>query len=419
MVEVWLPYGNTEVCVRIPTASLLDIIEPKKIDAAPNPQAEIRNALQNPSGDTRIAEMVKPGAKIVVVLKDSGVSTNQMLISAVMEELNSAGVRNEDVTIIIAYDPFRTISPQQDFPMLDAELSARLRVIRHSYEANEQVYVGKTSRGTEISLNKLFTEADVKILVGPIEPHPIAGYSGGREIILPGVASLDSIRKVFQLGMDRMAKRGILEDNPVHEEMVEAADLAQVDFTLNIVRNSESKVVRAFAGDLDKAFEESVKLAEEIYKVPVENRADMVFVSPGGSVFDAALQRAIICLDGVPEVAKRGKPIALVAECASGYGDEEFLEAASKFRNPKALRRYLEKKFSIPGLMAYRLMNLLQQANLVAVSVMPEYYASRVFKMKTARTANEAYRLLVDAAGGRGMVSFIPYGSLTVPFVKT
>jgi len=419
VVEVWLPYGNTEVCVRIPTANLLDVIEPKKIDASQNLQTEIRNALQNPLGTMRIAEMVKPGAKIAVVLKDFGISTNQTLISALLEELNSAGVRNEDVTIIVAYDPFRTVSLRRDLPVLDVETSARLRVIRHRCEADGQVYVGRTSRGIEISLNKLFTEADVKILVGPVEPHLVAGYSGGREMILPGVASLDSIKKVFQLGMDRKARRGSLEDNPVHEEMVEAADLAQVDFALNIVRNSEFKVVKAFAGDVDKAFEKSVKLAEEIYKVPVENRADMVFISPGGSFFDAALQEAITCLDGALEVAKRGKPIALVAECASGYGDKEFLEASAKFSNPKNLRRHLEKKFSIPGLMAYRLMNILQQVNLVIVSVMPDYYVSRVFKMKTVRTANEAYRLLVDAAGSKGKVSFIPYGSLTVPFMKT
>ena len=418
MVEVWLPYGSTEVCVRIPTLNLLDIIEPKKVDVARNPQEEIRRALQNPLGDTRLSDIVEPGAKVAIVLKDSGISTNQMLISTLMEELGSNDVGDEDVTIIVAFDPLRTVSSQRNSQVLGVELSARVKVIRHNCEAERQAYVGKTSRGTEIHLNKIFTEADVKILAGSVEPHPIIGYSGGREMILPGVASLSSIEKAFQMGMDRMAKRGNLKDNPVHEEMVEAADLAQVDFTLNIVRDSEFNVVKAFAGDVDKAFEESVKLAEEIYKVPVENRADMVFISPGGSIFDATLQEAITCLDSISEVAKKGKPIALVAECASGYGDKEFLEAASKFSNLKDLRKYLKRKFSIPGLMAYRLMNLLQQANIVAVSVMPEYYISRVFKMKTARTANEAYRLLVDAAGSRGKVSFIPHGSLTVPFMK-
>jgi len=419
VVEVWLPYGSTEVCVRIPTVNLLDVIEPKRIDSAKNPQVEIRNALQSPLGVNRLDEMVKPEDKITVVIKDSGISTNQMLISALLEEMSSAGVEDEDVTIIVAYDPFRTASSRQDLPMLSEELSARLRVITHSCEADGQVYVGKTSSGIEIHLNKLFAVADVKILAGPVEPHPVAGYSGGRELVLPGVASLDSIRRVFQLGIDGKAKKGNLEGNLVHDEMVEAADLAQVDFALNIVRDSGLDIVKAFAGDIDKTFEKSVRLAEEIYKVSVKNRADIVFVSPGGSSFDGSLQEASICLDGASEIAKRGKAIVLVAECSSSCGDKEFLKVLSKFRDPKDLRRSLEKRFSVSGLMAYRLMNVLQQVNLVMVSVIPDYYVSHVFKMKTARTVNEAYRLLASTVGNKGKVSFIPYGNLTIPFVKT
>jgi len=419
VVEVWLPYGSTEVCVRIPTLNLLDIIEPKKVDVARNPQEEIRRALQNPLGDTRLSDIVEPGAKVAIVLKDSGISTNQMLISTLMEELGSNDVRDEDVTIIVAFDPLRTVSSQRNSQVLGVELSARVKVIRHNCEAERQAYVGKTSRGTEIHLNKIFTEADVKILAGTVEPHPIAGYGGGREMVLPGVAGLDSIRKVFRLGFDEKAKRGNLDENPVHEEMVDAANLAHVDFALNVVRDSKFDVVKAFAGDLDKTFESSVNLAEKIYRVSVENRADMVFISPGGSSFDGSLQEAALCLDAALEIVKRGKPVALVAECASGYGDKEFLEASSRFSNLKDLRRYLGKKFSVSGLVAYRLMNVIQQVDLVIVSVIPEYYVSRLFRIKTARTANEAYRIFAGTVGSRGKVSFVPYGSLTVPFIKT
>ena len=418
MVEVWLPYGDTEVCVRIPTANLLDIIEPRRIASAKNPQEEIKNALQNPLGSKRLAEIVKPRAKITVILKDSGVSVNQMLISALLEEMSSAGVEDKDVTIIFAYDPFREVLLRRNLPMLREEIPARLRVIKHTVEADGQVYVGKTSSGIEIRLNRLFIEADVKILVGPVEPHPVAGYSGGRELILPGVASLDSILKVFRLGIDEKAKKGILEGNMVHDEMVEAADLAQVDFALSIVRDVGLDIIKAFAGSIDKAFEESVRFAGGIYKVPVENRADIVFVSPGGSLFDGSLQEAAFCLDDALEIAKKGKAVALVAECASGCGDKEFLETLSRFNDPKDLRKHLKRRFSVPGLMAYRLMSVLTQVNLVVVSAMPEYYVSRIFRIKTARTANEAYRILASIVGNRGKVSFIPYGNLTVPFLK-
>ena len=417
MVEVWLPYGETEVCVRVPTSSLLDIIEPKKVDSTKNPMAEIRSALENPLGAKRLSEIVKPGERVVIVLKDSGISTNQMLISALLEEMGSGGVKGEDVTVIVAYDPFKPASPQRGRQVLGEELMARIKVVRHRCDADEVISVGKTRSGNEIRLNRLFAEADVKVLAGTVEPHPAAGYGGGRELVLPGVAEISSIREAFRLGIDE-AKRGVLEGNPIHDEMVEAADLAQVDFTLNVVRDSGSDIVKAYAGGMDEAFERSVSLAEEIYRVPVENRADIVFVSPGGSLFDGTLQEAAVCLDGVSQVAKRNRAVVLVAECASGCGDKGFLDALSRSVSLKDLRRSLERKFSVPMFMAYRFMMILQDLNLVLVSTIPDYYVSRISGVRVARTANEAYRLLVDMAGRRGRVSFIPHGSLTVPHLE-
>jgi nickel-dependent lactate racemase len=417
LVEVWLPYGETEVCVRVPTSSLLDIIEPKKPDSARNPNAVIRHALENPIGTSRLAEIVRPGARVTVVLKDSGISTNQMLISALLEEMGSAGVEDGDVTVIVAYDPLKPASSQQNKQVLGEELMARIRVVRHRCDADEEVYVGKTSGGTEIRLNRLFAEADVKVLAGTVEPHPVAGYGGGRELVLPGVAGIDSIRETFRLGIDK-ATKGVLEGNPVHDEMVEAADLARVDFALNVVRDSGSDIVKAYAGGVDEAFERSVRLAEEIYRVPVENRADIVFVSPGGRSFDKSLQEAAVCLDGATKVTKRKRAIVLIAECASGCGDKEFLEALSRLMNPRDMKRSLEKRFSVPRLMAYRFMTILREADLVLVSAIPDYYISRISGLRSARTANEAYRLLAESIESREKVSFIPYGNLTVPYVK-
>ena len=415
MVEIWLPYGDTEVCVRVPASNMLDVIEPKKVSGTQNPQKEIRNALKKPLAAPCIADLAKPGAKVTIVLKDSGASTNHMILSALIEELKSSNIREEDVTVLVAYDPFKAPSSKHGSTMLSMEV---FKIIRHSC-LNHGTYVGKTSRGTEIFLNRVFMEADVKILAGPVEPHPVAGYSGGRELIVPGIARIDSINKVFKLGLDEKAVIGNLNDNPVHEEMIEAASLADIDFAVSIVRNDAFDVVKVFAGDFNKAFEEAVRFAEEIYKVPVENRADVVFISPGGSAFDSTLQEATTCLHGALKISKRKKNIVLVAECSSGCGDKEFIETASKFANLKDLRRDLKKKFSIPKFMAYRLLSVLQESNVLIVSAMPNYYVSRVFRMKIARTVNEAFRLFLDAVGSRGKFSFIPKGCLTIPFMKT
>jgi len=419
LVEVWLPYGKTEVCVRVQTKNLLDIIEPKEKTEAENPQSEIENAMENPLGTKRLSETVKPGDKVSIVLGDYDASTNQLIFSAILKELNSAGIKNGDITVIIAYDPLSISSAKEEMLLLGDGLSVGVGVVRHDCINNERVQVGRTSRGTDVYLNKMFVEADVKILAGVVEPHIYAGYSGGREGVLPGVSGIETIRHNLSLSLEPKAERGVLEGNPVHEDMVEAAEFAEVDFTLNLVRNSKHEVVKAFAGDLNKAFDESVRFAEDMYKASIESRADIVFLSPGGFPSDATLFESCKSVDAALEATKRGKVIILVAECIEGYGSKDFYETMSRFKTSlRALEKSLKKHFSVGGFMAYRLMKVLQRAKMFLVSVMPDYYVSETFGMKSARTANEALRYAFDIVGKKGTVSFIPYGNLTMPSVE-
>jgi len=416
MVEVWLPYGDSEVCVRIPTVSLLDVIKPKDVDVPSDPQEEIRSALKNPVGGKSIGDIAKSEAKVSIVLKESFLQINRMIIHTLIDELRSAGIRDEDVTLIIAHDPFR-LSSEHDLPS-NAGLFERLKIIRHSPGDCENAYFESPS-GIKFYLNRNFLEADVKILVGMVEPHPIIGYTGGWELIIPGIADTNSSNEIFKLGLDEISRRGRLKDNPVYEEISGAAEKVHVDLALHIVMNSEFKVVKAFAGEVDKSFSEAVKFANGIYRTPVESRADIVFISPGGSCFDATFQESTLCLDAALDVLGRKKDLVLVAECSRGFGDKEFLETILKYSSLRLLRKDLERSFSIPKLMAYRLMNILKRINLLMVTAMPNYYISKVSNLKVARTANEAYRMLIESSRDKGKISFIPHGNLTIPSIKS
>ncbi|MCW4026930.1 MAG: nickel-dependent lactate racemase [Candidatus Bathyarchaeota archaeon] len=418
MVEVWLPYGKTEVCVRVPTSSVLDIVEPNEGAGAEDPQAEIENALMNPVGMERLADSVKPGAKVCLVLKASRSSADRVMVSAILKELSVAGVKDEDVTEVVAYDPFVVSSPQEKPVPLGEALAGRVALFRHDCEADEHAFVGKTSRGTEVYLNKRFADSDVKLLAGVVEPHPLAGYCGGRECVLPGISSGETIQHSLSLGMNAKAGRGSLEGNRVHEDMVEASRLGGVDFTLNVVRNCRLEVVKAYAGDLDKAFDEAVRLTDEIHKVSVKGRADIVFVSPGGFPFDSNLLEALRSMDAAVELTKRGKAVVLVAECLDGYGIRDLYEAMSRYKSARDLEKALKKSFNAGGFMAYRLMTGLQRAGVILVSSMPDYYVSETFGMKSARTANEAFGYASGSVGKNGRVSFIPYGNLTMPVIR-
>lgn len=419
LVEIWLPYGKTEVCVRVPTQNLLKIVEPNDAEPAKNPKSEIDLSLANPLGTKRLAEIAKPESKVALVLKDSDTSINQMMISSLLNELCSAGVKDENITVILAYDPFHDFPSWQQMPTLGDSLSSRVKIVSHDPEKTEYTNFGRTSRGTEVLVNKAFAEADVKVVAGVVEPHPFVGYSGGADLVLPGVSNLETVRSSFIFALDGKAERGTVDGNPVYEEAVEAARLARVDFGLNIVRNGGFEVVKAFAGGIEDSFREAVKIADTICRVSIDNKADVVFLSPGGFPFDASFFEACRCLDVASNLCKRGKSVVLVAECTYGLGNADFVAALSRYNDPKVLEKDLKRNFSLGKLMAYYLLSGFQTTKLFLVSVVPDYLFAEVHSIKSARTANEAYRYASDIAGKNGKVLFVPNGTLTVPQIKT
>ena len=178
------------------------------------------------------------------------------------------------------------------------------------------VYVGSTQKyGSKVFLNRVFAEADVRILTGDVCLHYYAGYGGGRKSVLPGVSGEETIKHNHAMLLDANAKTGVLDGNPVHEDMIEAAKLAKVDFILNVVTNKKGEVVKAFAGDLEQAFSEGVKMVDEMYRITVDRRADIVVVSPGGHPADVNLFQAYKGLDNALEATKRSGVIVLAAEC--------------------------------------------------------------------------------------------------------
>jgi len=215
------------------------------------------------------------------------------------------------------------------------------------------------------------------------------------------------------------ARTGLLEGNPVHEDMVEAAELAQPHFIVNIVTNSKKELVQAFAGDVNQAFLEGVKLVDEMYKVPIEKRADIVIVSAGGHPHDIDLYQAHKGVDNALEAVKRGGVIICIAECPEGHGNQVFYEWMTKFKELKEMETEVKRHFQLGGHKAYYLMKTLQKVQVILVSTMPEYYASGVFKLRTARAVNDALKDAFDIAGKDAKVWVMPHGNVTLPVVNT
>ncbi|MFQ6075373.1 MAG: nickel-dependent lactate racemase, partial [Candidatus Bathyarchaeia archaeon] len=286
MVEVWLPYGKTEVVVRVPVENLMGVVEPKDREGVQDPKAEIQRALEHPIGSKALDEIVGDGGGRIAIVVDDGKrpAPSRLMVSSLVEALRRVGVEDEDITVIVGCG---TRADSGEGPTLFQEESwEKIRLVNHDPVAQDLVRVGRTSQGTEVHVNKAFAEADIRILTGHIGYHPFAGYSGGSRSVLPGVAGLSTIRRNHALLLDPRARAGNLEENPVHLDMTEAARLVGVDFVLNTVLNTKGEVVRAFAGDLDRVFSEGVELVDEMFRVEVDGLADVAIVSPGGQPLD-------------------------------------------------------------------------------------------------------------------------------------
>jgi len=420
MVDVWLPYGKSDVCVRVPARNLLGSIEPKELLGVPDSKAEVERALREVIGSKRLSEIAHKESKVAIVVDDSTRDTpTAVMILPVLEELQLAGVKDENVTVIFGCGTHRAVKPEESAKIVGEEISRRVKILSHDCKAQDLVYVGTTkTHGNKIFLNRDFAEAEVKVLLGDVGFHYYAGYGGGRKSVMPAVAGEETIKHNHAMLLNSNAHTGILNQNPVHEDMTEAARLAKVDFILNVVTNSKGEVVKAFAGDLQQAFDEAVKLVDEMYRVEVDRRADIVVVSPGGHPADINLYQAYKALDNALEVVKRGGVIILVAECPEGHGDQVFYEWMMKFEDLKAAEREIKRNFALGGHKAYYLLKALQSHQIILVSSLPDYYASNIFKVKTARAVNDALREAMVIAGSQARIWTIAKGNSTLPQVR-
>jgi nickel-dependent lactate racemase len=420
MVDVWLPYGKTDVCVRVPARNLLGTIEPKERQGAVDAKAEVERALKEPIGSKRLSEIAKPESKVAIVVDDATRKVpSEVLLLPVLAELNAAGVKDENVTVIFGCGTHRAVKPEEATALVGAEALKRVKAISHDCRAADLVHVGTTkTHGNKVYVNRVFAEADVKVLLGDVGFHYYAGYGGGRKSVLPAVCGEETIKHNHAMLLHANARTGILEDNPVHRDMTEAARLAKVDFIVNVVENKKGEIVKAFAGDLEQAFMEAVKLVDEMYRVTVDRRADILVVSAGGHPADMNLYQAYKALDNALDAVKRGGVIILVAECPEGHGNQVFYDWMTRLGDLKNVEREVKRNFVMGGHKAYYLLKALQNHQIILVSSLPDYYATSIFKLKTARAVNDALAEALKIVGSASRVWAMPQGSYTLPIFK-
>lgn len=367
-----IPYGTGLQSADFPAGNLVGVTAPPEpIIPVDDEIAEIRRALRNPVSSLPLGRLAQPGYKVSVVVSDFTRPTpSGRILGPVLEELQAAGVVAEDITIVIACGLHVPSSPAHLRTMLGEYILKKYRVINHLADDEASlVYLGKTSDGIPVKINKAVAEADLTVSIGAIDPHHWAGFSGGAKNLLPGVASRETVNAHHVLLMDPDTGVGRLDGNRFRDQLEEAARIANFNFIVNVVLTPDKKIAHAVTGDVVAAHRQGADFIKERIRVPVYGKVDLVIASPGGSPRDSDLwQTDGKCLTRIAPVIKDGGTVIVVSECRQGFGDEEFAKLLGARSSEELGAALARGPFSTALAKAYNLAGLAGRTNFYLVT---------------------------------------------------
>lgn len=372
--KIELPYGDEFKTLEIPKANLAYILEPGEVPALEDEGAEVKRSLENPIGCKRIKDSVKPGDKIIILGDDLSRPTPcYKLLPPILDELNMAGVKDENITIIVSLGTHRPLTEEEFKIKFGTEVAERIRIINHNWENEDNlVDMGVTDQGTPITVNKEYYDADYKIGLGGIIPHPF-GWGGGGKIVEPGICGAKTTFKIHRLGasfkvMDLIGN----VDNPVRKEIDAITVESGLDFIVNAVIDAEGKLVGVFSGDVLKAHREGVRFAEKVYRPSVIQRVEIMVAGSNAYGVNIDYWQAIKGTLAASCAVKKGGTIILATPCYEGIPTRDHPEVTSlgTLRYKEAMAKIDEGAFKDPSLPGFVAINaqLKEWANIIIVS---------------------------------------------------
>jgi nickel-dependent lactate racemase len=262
-----LPFGDSFLPVTLPAQNVYRVISAKDVSGLDDEQETIKESLRNPIGSASLLQRVHENDKVLVITTDNTRHCpDDRIVPVLVEELERK-IPRRNITIIVALGLHTPLNQEQLVKKLGREIVENYRVINHDPE--QVVFLGMTSFGTPVEVNTEVTSADFRIGIGFIEPHFFAGFSGGRKSIAPGLSSAKAIRNNhgYKMLEHPNARAGILKGNPIHEDMVEQAKTAHLDFIVNVLLNKAKEITHVFAGDPWLAHEKGCEVEKGIVQV--------------------------------------------------------------------------------------------------------------------------------------------------------
>ena len=334
-MQIELAYGKERLKAEIPDYIKTEVVEPRYVKGLPYPEQAIRDALENPHSHPSLQSTVSTLHKVAIIFSDITRATPyHIMLPPLLEALNH--LPDEHITFFCATGTHRAATPEELITILGKEITERFRIVQNNAnDLSQQMFVGTTSSRNPILLNREVLECDLRILTGFIEPHFFAGFSGGGKALMPGMASLDTVRNNHAIRVLKNPKSrwGSTLGNPLWEEVMEAAELAAPIFLLNITLNRDKEITGVFAGELREAHKKGCAFVKDTAMAPLEKAFDIVITSNSGYPLDLNIYQSVKGMSAAERVVKKGGSIIMAAECWDGIPAKSDYETILKSVN--------------------------------------------------------------------------------------
>lgn len=327
-MRVRLEYGRDGLEVELPDERVVRSLAYKNALPLADPAGELERLLVAPIGSLPLSELARDRRDACIAICDiTRPVPNELILRPILRTLEAAGIAREKITILIATGLHRESRPNEIIELVGEEIAANYRIEDHrGQEIDEHTYLGESPRGVPIWIDSRYVQANLKITVGLIEPHLMAGFSGGRKLICPGLAGLETV-KVWhgpEFIEHPLADCGHLDGNPVHEENTWIARRAGCDFIVNVVIDAQRRPLKFVAGDMEQAFLAGVEFVRDVVIDTVPEPVDVVVTSGAGYPLDTTFYQSIKGMTGALPIVKQGGTIIVAASLTEGIGSPEF-----------------------------------------------------------------------------------------------
>jgi nickel-dependent lactate racemase len=424
-MQITLDYGRTGLPVTLPDSGVFGPLEIRNATPVADPAAAIAEAIARPIGSAPLAQLARGRRNACILICDiTRPVPNRLILPQLLRTLEAEGIARKDILILIATGLHRPNEGAELEEMVGPEIAANYRIENHHGKVlAEHDYLGETPNGVPVYLDSRYVRADLKITTGLIEPHLMAGYSGGRKVICPGIAALETV-KVWhgpRFLEHPNADCGIVKGNPVHEENTRIALMAGCDFIVNVCLDGKRQITWVGAGDMIKAWEAGVEFVEGVVKVPVPEAMDVVVTSCAGYPLDTTWYQAVKGLTGALPIVKKGGTIVLVASLSEGLGSPEFQHLMADNPDLKVFKqRIMGKDYFVMD--QWQLEELAKVVERCKVKVVTDGIPADTLRKCYVEPVASVEKAIADCLveyGPQARIAVIPKGPYVLPYVST